>query len=186
MGMFDYIAVTDKLPTNAEIDASGINLYADSFQTKDLDNIMATYYIQRGKLFVEKYKVTEWVEDPEGFAGGYIDRKEPYTEEVSDYHGKINFYHIIDKDGYDHWIEYDAYFTRGELDEIKLVKYEKKSNAQNKKDLEDLFNRMKESRQKWYNKYIFHTKCWGKIRKFICKVLYWVERQIQTIRIRLP
>ena len=186
MGMFDYISVADKLPTNAEIDASGINLYSEPFQTKDLDNIMATYYIQGGKLFVEKYKVTEWVEDPEGFAGGYIDRKEPYQEEILDYHGKINFYHFIDKDDYDHWVEYDAYFNRGKLEEIKLVKYEKNSNVQKKKDLKELFQRMDESRKKWYNKYLFHTKFWGKVRKFICSCLYWMERLLGDIRLRLP
>ena len=186
MGMFDYISVADKLPTNSEIDSAGLNLYSEPFQTKDLDNIMATYYIQGGRLFVEKYKVTEWVEDPEGFAGGYIDRKEPYQEEIFDHHGKINFYHLIDKDDYDHWVEYDAYFNRGKLEEIKLVKYRKESNVEKKKGLEDLFNRMKESRNKWYNKYLFHTKCWGKIRKFICSCLYWIENLLGTIRIRLP
>mgnify|MGYP003335537558 CR=1 FL=1 len=186
MGMFDYLSVADKLPTNAEIDAAGINLYSEPFQTKDLDNIMATYYIQGGKLFVEKYKVTEWVEDPEGFAGGYIDRKEPYQEEIVDHHGKIRFYEMIDKDDHDHWIEYEAYFTRGKVDEIKLVKYEKTSNIEKKKDLEALFNRMKESRQKWYNKYFFHTTFWNKIRKFICKILYWIEGKLQSIRLHLP
>ena len=186
MGMFDYLSVADKLPTNAEIDASGIDLYKEPFQTKDLDNVMATYYIQGGRLFVEKYKVTEWVEDPEGFAGGYIDRKEPYQEEVFDHHGKINFYHFIDKDGYDHWVEYDAYFNRGKLEEIKLVEYKKTENASKKERMKELFDRMEVQRNKWYNKYIFHTKCWGKIRKFIAKVLYSIERGIGYIRIRLP
>lgn len=163
MGMFDYISVADKLPTNSEIDASGINLYNEPFQTKDLDNIMATYFIQGGKLYVEKYNRNEWVENADSWAGGYIDRAEPYQEEVKDYHGKINFYHIIDKDGFDHWVEYDAYFTYGKLDKIELVKYKKESNVQRKKDLEDLFEEMKKERNKWYNKYIFHTKVWRKL-----------------------
>lgn len=186
MGMFDYISVSDKLPTTPEIDASGINLYAEPYQTKDLDNIMATYYIQRGKLFVEKYKVTEWVEDPEGFAGGYIDRKEPYQEEIYDYHGKIRFYHIIDKDGYDHWIEYQAWFSHGNMDKIELVEYKKTSNEQKKKDLDALFKRIQTSREKWYNKYIFHTKVWETIRKVVAKGLYSVERGLSYIRMRLP
>ena len=32
MGMFDYISVADKLPTNAEIDAAGLDLYKEPFQ----------------------------------------------------------------------------------------------------------------------------------------------------------
>jgi hypothetical protein len=186
MGMFDYISVADQLPTNAEIDASGIDLYKEPFQTKDLDNIMATYYIQGKRLFVEKYKVTEWVEDPEGFAGGYIDRKEPYQEEILDHHGKIRFYHLIDKDGFDHWVEYEAYLTRGKIEEIKLVEYKKTENASKKERMKELFDRMEVKRNKWYNKYIFHTKCWGKIRRFIAKVLYSIELGIGYIRIRLP
>ena len=184
--MFDYISVTDKLPTNDEIDAIGINLYDEPFQTKDLDNIMATYYIQRGKLYVEKFKVTEWVDDAEAFAGGYIDRKEPYQEEITDYHGKIRFYHIIDKDGYDHWLEYEAYFNRGKLEEIKLVEYRKSDNSEKKKQTEELFARMKEENSRWYNKYIFCTKWWGKIRRFIANVLYWIERKLGSVRMRLP
>jgi len=184
--MFDYISVADKLPTNAEIDASGIDLYNQPFQTKDLDNIMATYAIQGSRLFVERYKVTEWVEDSEAFAGGYIDRKEPYQEEIFDHHGKINFYHLIDKDGYDHWVEYDAYFNRGKLEEIKLVEYRKSDNSERKKHIEELFARMKEANSKWYNKYIFHTYWWGSMRRFIASVLYSIERGIGYIRIRLP
>lgn len=183
--MFDYISVADKLPTNADIDAAGIDLYAEPFQTKDLDNIMATYYIQGGKLYVERHKYTEWVDDPEALLGGYIDSKDPY-QEASEYHGKINFYHSIDKDGYDHWVEYDAYFTRGKLEEFKLVDYRKISNAERKKQMEALFERIKESRDKWYNKYLFHTKCWGKIRKFVANCLYWLERKLSNARMRLP
>lgn len=184
--MFDYISVADKLPTNAEIDAAGIDLYKDPFQTKDLDNIMATYYIQGGRLFVDQYKVTEWVEDSEAFAGGYIDHKEPFKEEVHDYHGKINFYHIMDKDGYDHWVEYQATFTRGKLENIKLLEYKKTDNRQSKEDMKRLFEKLSKVHNRWYNKYIFNTKCWGKIRKFITKILFAIERAIGYIRIRLP
>ena len=186
MGMFDYLSVADKLPTNPEMDAAGLKLTAEPFQTKDLDNIMATYYIQGGRLFVEKYKVTEWVEDPEGFAGGYIDRKEPYQEEIVDHHGKIRFYHFIDKDDYDHWVEYEAYFTRGKLEEIKLIEYRKESNVEKKKDLKELFQKMDESRNKWYNKYLFHTKCWAAFRKLVMKFLYSLEKGINWLRLNFP
>lgn len=184
--MFDYISVTDKLPTNAEIDAAGLDLYKEPFQTKDLDNIMATYYIQGGRLFVEKFKVTEWVDDPEAFAGGYIDRKEPYQEEVVDYHGKINFYHIIDKDNYDHWVEYDACFNHGNVEKIELVKYKKESNVEKKASLQAWMEENVKRSNKWYNKYIFYTKWWGKIRRLICKALSAIARFFDDLRFKLP
>lgn len=185
MGMFDYISVADKLPTNAEIDAAGLDLYKEPFQTKDLDNILATYYIQSGKLFVEKFKVTEWVDDPEAFAGGYIDRKEPYQEDM-DYHGKINFYHIFDKDDCDHWVEYDAYFTYGKLEKFELVKYKAESNLERKQDIQNWMKKALDRSNKWYNKYIFHTKAWGSIRNFICRIIYSIERFLGYIRVRMP
>ena len=186
MGMFDYVSVADKLPTNAEIDAAGLDLYKDAFQTKDLDNILATYYIQGGRLFVEKYQVTEWVEDPEAFAGGHIDRKEPYREELCNFHGKINFYHFIDKDDHDHWIEYNAFFTYGKLDRFELVKYKKEPNTQRKLDLKQLFAEAAERSNIWYNKYIFYTKCWKSIRKFLFRVLSSIERGVSNIKYKIP
>ena len=186
MGMFDYISVADQLPTNAEIDAAGLDLYKDSFQTKDLDNILATYYIQGGRLFVEKYQVTEWVEDPESWAGGHIDRKEPYREELSNFHGKINFYHFIDKDDHDHWIEYNAFFTHGKLDKFELVKYTKEPNVHRKDSLKEIFAEAERRANIWYNKYIFHTEVWRKIRRVLFVALSSVERGISYIKYKLP
>ena len=186
MGMFDYISVADKLPTNAEIDAACLDMHSTPFQTKDLDNIMATYYIQGGKLFVEKYRNTEWVENSESFMGGYIDRQDPYQEEVFDHHGKIRFYHMIDKDGYDHWIEYEAYFTRGKMEEIKLVEYRKTENSDRKKSLEEIFERADIQNKKWYNKFIFHTKCWRGVRKLVMKFLSLLDGGINWLRLNFP
>lgn len=184
--MFDYISVADKLPTNSEIDAAGLNLYKEPFQTKDLDNILATYYIQGGRLSVEKYRHSEWVEDSSAFAGGYIDRDEPFQEEIKDYHGKINFYHLIDKDGYDHWVEYDAYFSHGKLDKFELVKYTKDSNAERKAHLKEIFDQHKKELNKWYNKYIFNTAPWIKFRRLIFRGLSAIERLISNIKYKLP
>lgn len=186
MGMFDYVSVADKLPTNAEIDAAGLDLYTHPFQTKDLDNILATYYIQGGRLFVEKYQVTEWVEDPESWAGGHIDRKEPYREELRNFHGKINFYHFIDKDDHDHWVEYDAYFTHGKLEKIELVKYKADPNLERKQSLKEMFAGSQERSRIWYNKYIFHTQTWRKIRRAMFISLTYVEKGISYIKYKLP
>jgi hypothetical protein len=185
MGMFDYISVADKLPTNAEIDAAGLNLYKEPFQTKDLDNILATYYIQGGRLSVEKYRSSEWVSDSSMF-GGYIDSQDPYQEELSDFHGKINFYHFIDKDDHDHWVEYDAFFTHGKLEKFELVKYTAKSNVERKQSLKEMFAKSEERGKIWYNKYIFHTEAWRKIRSAMFMSLTYVEKAISNIKYKLP
>jgi len=186
MGMFDYISVADTLPTNSEIDAAGLNLYKEPFQTKDLDNILATYFIQGGRLFVEKYRSSTWVADADAFAGGYLDREEPYQEELVDFHGKINFYHFIDKDDKDHWIEYNAFFTHGKLDKIELVKYSAEPNTERKESLKNLFVESEKRNKIWYNKYIFHTKVWRKIRRFMFRSLSLIESGISHIKYRLP
>lgn len=183
--MFDYISVADKLPTNDVIVADGLNLPKEQFQTKDLHNCLEHYFIQGGKLFVEKYKSTKWVEDSEAFAGGYIDRQDPYIEEIN-HHGKINFYHLIDHNGYDYWVEYDAYFTHGVLEKIELVKFKKDSNADKKARMEELFNEIKVMQNKWYNKYLFHTSGWTWFRKNSCRALYALERGIGHLRIHFP
>ena len=186
MGMFDYISVADKLPTNSEIDAVGLDLYKEPFQTKDLDNILSTYYIQGGRLFVEKYRSSTWVADADAFAGGYIDREEPYHEEMVNFHGKINFYHLIDKDDQDHWVEYNAYFTHGKLDKIELVKYSADSNVGRKENLKNLFAESEKRGKIWYNKYIFHTRVWRKIRRAMFISLTYVEKWISYIKYKLP
>lgn len=180
--MFDYISVADKLPTNSEIDAAGLDLYKEPFQTKDLNNIMATYFIQGGRLFVEKYRSSNWVNDPEGFAGGYVDQQDPYQEEITDYHGKLRFYHSIDKDDNDHWVEYEAYFTHGKVEKIELVEYRKDPNAERKASLKELFDRYEAERNKWYNKYFLQTNFMLKVRQLLRKFLYWTEQKIQTLR----
>jgi hypothetical protein len=186
MGMFDYISVADKLPTNAEIDAAGLDLYKEPFQTKDLDNVLATYYIQCGRLFVEKYRSSTWVADADAFAGGYLDREEPYQEELVDFHGKINFYHLIDKDDKDHWVEYNAFFTHGKLDKIELFKYRVESNVERNQSLKEIFAKSEERNRIWYNKYIFHTKVWRKVRRVMFRFLSLVESSISHIKYRLP
>lgn len=185
MGMFDYISVSEKLPVNAELEASNLNLYSRHFQTKDLDNALATYFIQNGKLYSEKYKTSGWVEDKTSFMGGYIESKDPYLEEVP-FHGTVDFYDSIDQDEYDHWVDYRAYFTHGNLDKIELIKYEKHSNTGRKLEMKKLLERDAERAKLWYNKYIFHTKVWRKIHRFLNKFLYNLETFISKVRIKIP
>ena len=46
MGMFDNISVADPLPYNSEMSELGLDINNRSFQTKDLDCVLAEYIIQ--------------------------------------------------------------------------------------------------------------------------------------------
>jgi len=188
MGMFDTIVVADKLPASQEMIDLGLDTNNHDFQTKDLDNALALYNIQSGRLLLQRFKIEEWVEgDPKakGVMGrlGYLDRKEPYYEDTN-YHGTITFYHFINdvKDKWDCWFEYEASFTHGQLDGFKLIKFEKEDNSIR-------LNREKEWRERyakqealWYNKYIFHTKI---CRKLVFNVWYKTFNKIGNFFITL-
>ena len=93
MGMFDTINVSDPLPFSDEMKELGLNINNDSFQTKDLENTLSLYYIQGGKLFLEKYKKEEWVQGNQNAKHyldriGRLERAEPYLDPVP-YHGEI-------------------------------------------------------------------------------------------------
>lgn len=185
MGMFDYIAVSDKLPVNQEMIDAGLDKNDHDFQTKCLGKSMSTYIIQGGRLLIERYKTEEWVEDKSKFAGGYMKREDPFISDMN-YHGKINFYHFQPTDGYDYWIEYEATFTHGKVENIELIKFKKTDNTEKRKQLEALFASAKAAQEKWYNKYFFHTSPWLMTRDGINRSLYWLERQSEKIRLRLP
>lgn len=152
-----------------------IMLSKRNWQTKDLDNAMAEYVIQSGKLMLRKYRVEEWVPgDPKAKSWsdriGYLNREEPYYEEQK-HHGIINFYeHLDDVQGkWDCWVEYNATFTNGILDKIELSKFEKTDNEERKRNNKAWADKLQKERAIWYNKYFFHTKAY---RWFSNKIWY--------------
>lgn len=116
MGMFDYIKCEVMLP-----DAS---MQGDrEFQTKSLENTMATYVItQKGELYEERWD-SEWIEDPSyKFFGGYMKQIEGsyHRKYLTDFHGDIIFYggYIapdVDASGQKVYRDYHARFTEGKL-----------------------------------------------------------------------
>lgn len=141
--MFDTIYVKKALPLNKELKAlKDIKWEECDFQTKDLENTLATYEITKAGKLRYKDVEREWVDDEEAFFKGYL--KEVSSKWVDTKHtGKVTFYHNFstnksnvnifsdtlddetDLDGYDWWVEFDAEFVKGKLTEIKLVKAEK-------------------------------------------------------------
>ena len=185
MGMFDTISVADKLPINDEMIKLGLNKNVFQFQTKNLHCSMSEYFIQSGKLFEQKYKETKWVESTDAFLGGYLDRTEPYLQDIK-YHGMLNFYHNETVDNLDCWMEYNATFTHGTLEKIELVDFHTTDNTESRKRLEETFAKSLLERNKWYNKYIFDTSPWSKFRKLVCRALHKFERWLSDTRMHFP
>lgn len=173
--MFDTISISDTLPYTQEMKDLGLDINNHSWQTKDLDNVLSQYFIQGGRLFLQKYKIDNWVNgDPNGKSFldklGYLDRKDTYLEPIY-HHGEIYFYDSVRdvQDKWDCWIEFKAVFTNGGLDRYTLVKFDKEDNAERIQLYKKFKDEMRERDSKWYNKYLFYTRPY---RWFSRKVWY--------------
>lgn len=171
MGMFDYISVSDQLPFNQEMKDLGLNINNHTWQTKDLINCLAKYYIQEGRIFLQKYKKEEFIEGDKNSDNymdrmGYIDRSDPYLEPIS-YHGEIYFYNYDnDVQGkWDCWVEFKAIFTNSIVDRYELVNFEKTDNTERKKLEENWKQKIQYQNSRWINKYLLHTKAYRKFSR---------------------
>jgi hypothetical protein len=148
MGMFDTIFIKKKLPLTKKLKALKIDWAKEPFQTKDLENLLDTYEITRSGELRHLWQERVWKDDDSAFLKGYLDVVKEEWRKV-DFHGTINFYtdhtdnnsyhwDYINDDpeqmswddieiihGHDWWIEFEAYFTHGFLDDIKLIKVTK-------------------------------------------------------------
>ena len=147
MGMFDNLTVKKKLPLTKELKALDVKWDEEVFQTKDLDNYLDNYEITKSGKLKHLWQEREWKDDDSSFLRGYLDVVKEEWREV-DFHGTINFYTGYctnntkqqdlwgDEDqltfeyielipGDDWWLEFEASFTKGRLDEIRLIKAEK-------------------------------------------------------------
>lgn len=117
MGMFDEIRIEQVLPGNTEITDKW-------YQTKSLENVMAKYVItSKGELYEDRWDY-QWIEQPEHFLGGYLERMEDtYRREyLTDFHGDIIFYASNPMNKKDRiWRDYHARFTDGKLSRMWYV-----------------------------------------------------------------
>ena len=145
--MFDNITVKKKLPLTKELKALDVKWDEEVFQTKDLENLLDTYEITKSGKLKHLWQEREWKDDDSAFLKGYFDVVEEEWREV-DFHGTINFYtshctndtkhwELFDDEdqltfedielipGDDWWFEFEAIYTKGKLDDIKLIKADK-------------------------------------------------------------
>ena len=145
--MFDTIYVKKKLPLTKELKALNVEWDELDFQTKDLENLLDSYEITKAGKLKHFWQKRKWKDDDDAFLKGYFEVVEEEWRDVK-HHGTITFYTSIcdskehhwdlHKDeeqlsyddielieGNDWWVEFEATFTKGKLDEIRLIKANK-------------------------------------------------------------
>jgi hypothetical protein len=142
MGMFDEITVKKKLPLTKELKKLNVKWNEIKFQTKDLDNCLSNYELTKDgeliEIVVEKEFTYYTEEERKKLKGWHFIKDEKIIKEYKkkvEYHGIIRFYELFDlNEEEDIWIEFDAYFVYGKLDEIKLAKTEMQRSRRIKMD----------------------------------------------------
>lgn len=135
MGMYDNIICKKELPLTEELKSFPVKWDEIIFQTKDLENCLIDYFISEdGELFEEVVEreyiyYTEEEKKSKDFKSWNLFKdvieKNKYNKKI-DYHGKILFYTTENiSDTEDVWVDFEAYFIYGKLDQIKLTKVEK-------------------------------------------------------------
>jgi hypothetical protein len=187
MGMFDYIYCEKKLPLTKEVKKafSGTDWSKESFQTKDLDNTMTTYAInKRGILSVlniEGEYVRTMTEEEEKkirkqkkFCWPYEFVESGRKYEKYDYTGTVNFYYYHEDKENNTWdLEFTATFVKGKLTDLVLdsakIIQTAEENAANEKV--------------WKDKLKAHERHpWTKTKRVLNKITfnYW-EKSVRKI-----
>ena len=191
IGMFDSIQCNYLLPLPLEVIDVLPDVYDQEFQTKDFENLLEGYILNEDGELLRIQKEYEWKDDDSTFLKGYMD---VVNEEIvpSTFHGIVNFYcyETVHEDPHsdkakDVSIDYCAKFTNGKLENIEVLSYKITDATVRILDIKNMMKEHEERRKRWYNKYIFYTKCWKFIKNkilldsidFFRKVLdklYWL------------
>lgn len=139
--MFDSIYVEVKLPIPSPVNKLKINWKKEEFQTKDLENLMHKYRINKAGQLMLLTQKTKWVEDNSRF-GGYFDviserwNKSSHTGEVIFYtticsnpeQKEKDFFEFVSQEkidsanGFDYSLDFKAKFIDGKLKNIEFLK----------------------------------------------------------------
>jgi hypothetical protein len=139
--MFDRIFVEAKLPIPSPVDKLKINWKKEEFQTKDFENMMYNYRVNRAGQLLFLDQNLEWVHDGTRFGGHMNVISERWTK--SSYTGNVVFYTTVcsdlqqkecnwmesvtqekidSSDGFDYSLDFKAKFVDGKLINIELLK----------------------------------------------------------------
>lgn len=154
MGMFDYIEIDKsiKIPLNKELRSLQVDPHSFEFQTKDLDNVLCVYRVNKNKRLYKEKKATR-------------------------YHGEIVFGTFYSTSTMDYFIDYKAKFTEGVLQSIKLVHFDSFSNEERKKkrkEFEEKIKKMKKSFSYKFSSFVRET--FGVSIKFYYPRLFFYKK----------
>ena len=178
MSMFDEIKYEYFLPLEVSQEVKDKNFVPEdvTFQTKDLDNSLSLYIINKEGKLIHKNVKYKWVDDDSSLLKGYME-EESHTLDDTKYHGDLRFYcyENIDKDDKQFCIalDYVARFTDGKVQSVKLEKSEVKDTTERKEDLQRMFSEMERHKKLWYNKYFLNTRLY---RKLIKNPIFFIVR----------
>lgn len=131
MGMFDYISIEDKsilpVPENFTLD-----LETFEFQTKSLEQTLCLYTIGKDNLLYQENHI-EPVDNSNSI--------EKAARKKVDFHGVINFGAYHSTDLIDYSLEYEAKFTDGVLQDIKLLSFDKYKHESRSVSIKELLDR---------------------------------------------
>lgn len=176
MGMFDTIFVRSELPLTEELSKLDVKWNELDYQTKSLENCMSTYEITKdGELVAYN---DAWWEDNSV-------KRETFKVPC---HGKILFYNYIqDADGYDWFIDFNAYFTYGKLDKIELENVDK-TPVEDRLAKEKLWEEQSKARKKKisYKLHMFlrYIPGYSFVLRKIGNFAYWLGNKVYMISIR--
>ena len=194
MGMFDEIKVKHDLLLPEEIKSLDIDWKEVRFQTKDLENLLDEYLINNDALYqrIVELEYIEYTEEEKKqnrkskkFFPIYKDviEKSSYHKKMDDFHGSINFYHYGElNDEEDFMVDFIAHFSYGNLDRIKLLKFEKfESRKINSKQWQ---LKMEEEAKKPWNRFKHYAKYvgWRHFWKAVDTSIFKVVNLFQSIR----
>jgi hypothetical protein len=193
MGMFDTINWADSLPFSQEMVELGLDKNSNSYQTKDLENALFEYMVQGGKLFLKRFRNEEWIEgDPKSDSVmgriGHMSRTDEYYEEIDVGTRTIRMYdYREDVQGkWDCFVEFDVVIVKGVISEVKLVSFEKTDNSHRKEQHRQWLERDAAEARLWYNRFIFRTKAWRKIRRPIWRSLQSTGQFLSSLSHKIP
>ena len=193
MGMFDTINWADSLPFSQEMVELGLDKNSNSYQTKDLENALFEYMVQGGKLFLKRFRNEEWIEgDPKSDSVmgriGHMSRTDEYYEEIDVGTRTIRMYdYREDVQGkWDCFFEFDVVIVKGVISEVKLVSLEKTDSSHRKELHRQWLERDAAEARLWYNRFIFRTKAWRKIRRPIWRSLQSAGQFLSSLSHKIP
>jgi hypothetical protein len=156
--MFDSITIDKSVDLPKPDNFESFNFHERSYQTKDLNCLLAEYRFKDGEI-QERKSERIFVEDKTHLLGGYCQEKPDTVKwvkraDITDYICFYDLWNDITPDS-DVWLEYSAHIVDGNIKDIKLVKFDFSDNSERKKREREFREKtIKHNNRKWFERTI--------------------------------